>query len=152
MTSPRSAAEADLARRLLPVARRWRGEADAVLAGFGLSTASAWVLLHVARLGDAVRQRVLADAVDIQGASLVRLIDRLEGAGLVERTAQAGDKRVNRVRLTPAGTALTGEIEATLATIRHDLCDGVSDADLDAANRVLAHVQAGLLARRGAAR
>jgi MarR family transcriptional regulator for hemolysin len=144
----RTAAEAEFARRLLPLARRWRAVADQAVAGFGLSDATGWVLLHVGRLGDGVRQTELAGALDIQGASLVRLIDQLEASGLVQRRVDAGDRRVNQVFLTPTGTTVVVEIERALRTIRHELFEGIADADLATANAMLALLDQRVSARR----
>lgn len=148
----RVAAEAEFARRLLPLARRWRAVADRAVAGFGLSDATGWVLLHIGRLGDGVRQTELAGALDIQGASLVRLIDQLERAGLVERRIDAGDRRVNHIFLTPAGEAMVVRIERALRAIRHDLFEGIGDAELAAANTMLALLDQRVSARREADR
>lgn len=149
---PRTVAEAEFARRLLPLARRWRAVADRAVAGFGLSDATGWVLLHVGRLGDGVRQTELAAALDIQSASLVRLIDQLEGTGLVERRVDGGDRRVNRVFLTAAGETSVVEIEQALRAIRQELFDGIADTDLAAANRMLALLDQRVTARREADR
>ncbi len=144
----RATAEAEFARRLLPLARRWRAVADAAVAGFGLSDATGWVLLHVGRLGDGVRQTELAGALDIQGASLVRLIDQLERAGLVARRVDAEDRRVNRVELTEAGENAVVQMEQALRQIRHELFEGVGDEELRMANTMLELLDHRVSARR----
>ena len=144
----RTTAEAEFARRLLPLARRWRAVADAAVAGFGLSDATGWVLLHVGRLGDGVRQTELAGALDIQGASLVRLIDQLERAGLVARRVDADDRRVNRVDLTKAGEGTVVKMEQALRQIRHELFEGIGDDELRMANTMLEHLDQRVSARR----
>lgn len=145
-------AEAEFARRILPLARRWRAEADGAVADLGLSDATGWLVLHVGRLGDGVRQIELAAALDIQGASLVRLVDQVEGIGLVERRIDARDRRANRIFLTDAGRAMVGRIETSLRAIRQHLFEGVDNQDLDTANRVLAWLDQRMLAKREKAR
>jgi MarR family transcriptional regulator, transcriptional regulator for hemolysin len=140
MEFDRVAAEADFARILLPLGRRWRLMADRALAEFGLSDATGWLFIHVARMGDQVPQSELALALDISSGSLVRLVDQLEQAGLVVREVDPADRRVNRVTLTEAGHALIGRIEPVLTEIRRDVLDGISDEDLRRANAVLASV------------
>jgi MarR family transcriptional regulator for hemolysin len=150
--SSRIEAEAEFARRILPLARRWRAEADAAVADLGLSDATGWLVLHVGRLGDGVRQIELAAALDIQGASLVRLVDQVEALGLVGRRTDAQDRRANRIFLTDAGRAMVGRIETSLRAIRQHLFEGVDDQDLDTANRVLAWLDQRMLAKREKAR
>jgi MarR family transcriptional regulator for hemolysin len=143
--SSRIEAEAEFARRILPLARRWRAEADAAVADLGLSDATGWLVLHVGRLGDGVRQIELA-------AALVRLVDQVEALGLVGRRTDAQDRRANRIFLTDAGRAMVGRIETSLRAIRQHLFEGVDDQDLDTANRVLAWLDQRMLAKREKAR
>jgi len=140
MKSPRQSAEAEFGRSILPLARRWRAAADRTLAALGLSHASGWVLLHVGRLGDAVPQSDLAAAVDMQGPSLVRLVDRLEGDGLVTRQSDDNDRRINRIHLTDAGHALVDRIEDALRGVRGEMLDGIDDEALNTTIRVLQHI------------
>lgn len=145
--------EADFGRLLLPVARRWRAEADRAVATLGLSHASGWALLHVGRLGSGeagVRQGDLAAAIDMRGSSLVPLLDRLEQAGLVARETEDGDRRVNRIHLSAQGRALVDRLETALRAIRRELLDGVEEADLTAAVRVMGALERRMSARRGA--
>lgn len=140
MEIDRIAAEAQFGRLLLPLARRWRAAADRAMAGFGLSNSTAWVLLHVGRLGETVKQNELAAAIDITEASLVRLIDQLEQTGFAERQVDAADRRARHVVLTGEGRALVDRLEHALRAIRSELLTGIDDADLVAANRVLSAV------------
>jgi len=48
----------------------------------------------------------VADHLLLRHHSVVELVDRVEGAGLVRRTADADDRRVVRIRLTPRGAAV----------------------------------------------
>jgi MarR family transcriptional regulator for hemolysin len=144
--------EATFSRALLPLARRWRAEADKTLAALGLSHASGWVLLHVGRLGDAVRQSDLAAAVDIRGPSMVRLIDRLEADRLIERRVEAHDRRINRIHLTDDGHALVERIEQALQEARAAMFAGVETAELAVATRVLQHIDRRIGARARRAR
>lgn len=140
MVFDRSAAEAAFSRRLLPIARRWRGAADIALSEIGLSDANGWVLVHISRMDEGVHQSALAEMVDIKGASLVRRLDQLEAAGLVTRITDPQDRRANHVRLTAHGKALAGRIEQAFSAIRGRLLADIDDADLAIANMVLDRV------------
>ena len=144
----RQRSQAEFARLLLPLARRWRRKADDAVADLGLSHASGWTLLHIGRLGDkeGVRQAELADALDMRAPSLIPQIDRLQAAGLIVREALGHDRRANRLRLTCDGRMLVGRIETALGTIRDAFFEGVSQSDVDAALRVLTHLDKSLAA------
>ena len=62
---------------LLLSGRQWRRLANAATEAHGLSEAKALPLVLIARMGGAPRQTTLADAVGIEGPSLVRLLDQL---------------------------------------------------------------------------
>ena len=122
--------------------RAWRRESDAALAPHGLSTAAAFPLLAINRLGDGVRQVMLADVLGIEEASLTQVLHQLCAAGLVERRADQKDKRAKALPLTAAGRASTAEVEAAMARVRARLLERASQADLAAAIRVIRAVEA----------
>ena len=54
--------------------------------------------------------RELADRLYLDPSNLTSLVDRLEDLDLVERTSDAGDRRVKRLVLTARGAELSGQI------------------------------------------
>src|SRR3546814_9126535 len=122
---------------LVRVARGWRREADAALAQTGLSQATALPLLVLSRLGDCVRQGVLAEELGIEGPSLVRLVDLLESEGHVERREDPSDRRAKILHLTAKGAAMAQRIEAVMGGVRRGILQDISDAALEASLRVL---------------
>jgi MarR family transcriptional regulator, transcriptional regulator for hemolysin len=126
------------------LARAYQAAADKAVGHIGLSQAMAWPLVMIGRLGNGIRPGVLADVLAIEGASLVRQLDQLAEAGLVERRDDALDRRAKTLHLTPAGTRARAKIEAALDAMRDEMFDGVADADLDACLRVFAALDARL--------
>ncbi|QYE33809.1 MULTISPECIES: MarR family winged helix-turn-helix transcriptional regulator [Sphingosinicellaceae] len=137
----RSDLEGAYARTLLPLGRSWRQAADRALANLDVSAACGWALVQLGRLGDNIRQTDLARELDITGPSLVRLLDQLAAARMIERIADAADRRVSRVRLTDAGASLLTTIEGVLADLRHNILAGLSDVELANALTVARHVE-----------
>jgi MarR family transcriptional regulator for hemolysin len=150
MNGHRTLLEAAYGRTLLPLARMWRQGADDALSGMSLSASSGWALVQVGRMGNDVRQTDLAAELDITAASLVRVVDQMCAAGLVERHKDPTDARVNRVRLTPQGAAIAAKIEETFGALRREMLTGISDDDLAAALRVAQHLVARLARERPA--
>ncbi len=148
MTSARTRLEASYARTLMPLARLWRQAADRALSDMSVSASTGWALVQVGRLGDDVRQTDLANQLEVTQASLVRSIDQMTAAGLVERHRDPDDARVSRIRLTDRGRTLVTTIESKFATLRHAMLDGVSDDDLATALRVAERLGARFLADR----
>ena len=61
--------------------------------------------------GEPVPMSALADALHCDNSNITGIVDRLEAAGLVERRAHEGDRRVKAVVLTEKGESLRIEIE-----------------------------------------
>jgi MarR family transcriptional regulator for hemolysin len=127
----------DLTRDLLLAGRQWRKMARRAAARHGVTEAAASPLLWIDKLGENVRQTALADAVGIEGASLVRLLDDLVAAGLVRREPDPTDRRANNVFLTEAGRRAVRAIETDLSELRRAVFSGVSAGEMTAARRVL---------------
>ncbi|HKY13829.1 MAG TPA: MarR family transcriptional regulator [Microthrixaceae bacterium] len=77
------------------------------------------VLFHIAEAPEpGASQTEIARHSDMGGPALVRHIDRLEAEGIVTRTRDADDRRVIRLRLTPAGRQHLAAMRAVM-----DRCD-----------------------------
>ncbi|KOF51870.1 MULTISPECIES: MarR family transcriptional regulator [unclassified Achromobacter] len=129
---------------LMVIARAYRGAADKALADYGLSQATAWPVILTGRLGDGVRQGALAEALGVEGPSLVRVLDQLVAAGLMERREDPHDRRARTLHLTEAGHALRKQVEDVLVELRRRLFAGVAEADLEACLRVFESLKAAL--------
>lgn len=134
------------AKHILAVARLWRRAADQVLDDCGLSHALAMPLLVLSRLGDHVRQGVIAERLGIEGPSLVRIVDLLVADGLVTRAGDPGDRRAKIISLTDSGLTSVAEIERILGAMRLDLLADISDAELEVVVDVLGRLETKLLA------
>jgi MarR family transcriptional regulator, transcriptional regulator for hemolysin len=128
----------DLTRDLLMTGRLWRKMAREAAARHGVSEAASAPLIWIERLGENVRQNALADAIGIEGASLVRLIDELQGSGLVTRQPDPSDRRANVVSLTPRGREVVTEVNDDIQGLRQQIFENVSPADIEATGRVFA--------------
>ncbi|MBM6596630.1 MarR family winged helix-turn-helix transcriptional regulator [Microvirga pudoricolor] len=131
------------ADELSRVTRKWRTLVDADLRGMGMTLSRARAILHLCG-HDGITQRELAAELDIETATLVRLLDGLAEQGLIERRASAMDRRANTIHLTPAARRLARDVRARIDAIRDDVLAGVSARDLDTAASVLGRIAAAL--------
>ncbi|GFM29456.1 MarR family winged helix-turn-helix transcriptional regulator [Novosphingobium sp. PY1] len=127
----------NLATRIGPVARAWQQLGDAALASLDISNSAGWTLVHLLRLGGDVRQGDLARSIGITEPSLVRTLDRLEEAELLERRADEQDRRAKHVRLTAKGIDLGKRIDARLVAVRGELLAELGDDELSTVVKVL---------------
>jgi MarR family transcriptional regulator, transcriptional regulator for hemolysin len=122
---------------LVEAARTWRSRLDARLRPMGLSSAMWTVLSCLARKDGPLTQRELAQAVGVEGPTLVRLLDRLEEGGWARRMADPEDRRVKRVELTEKVLPCFEEVRRTGDAVRLELLRGILPADVAAAHKVL---------------
>src|ERR1700712_5432147 len=87
-------------------ARAWRLLVDRRLKDLGMSQAGWMTVAIVAKARSPLSQSELAQKVGVEGATMVAMLDRLAGAGLIERVPSETDRRIKRVALTPAGSEL----------------------------------------------
>lgn len=129
--------------RLNHTARQWRQAVNNQLAPFGLTDATWLPLLHVARGKIPMRQKDLAESVGIESSTLVRLVDALDKAGLIERRIEA-DRRVRNIRLTTRGRVLVEQMEAVTTAVRNRVLAGISDEELALTLSVIERIDAAL--------
>jgi MarR family transcriptional regulator for hemolysin len=126
----------DFTADLILSTRLWRKLTRQAVAPFGIAEAGVAPIYWMGRLGDGVRQNVLADHCGVEGASLVRVIDELSAAGFVTRQPDPTDRRANALYLTDAGRAVFVEMDEALSALRARVFSSIDLADLAAAQRV----------------
>ncbi|HTI03107.1 MAG TPA: MarR family transcriptional regulator [Acidisoma sp.] len=127
----------EFGRQIYRVSLAWRREIDLRVRDFGLTEATWRPLLYLGRLGDGLRQTDLATALMIEGASLVRLVDALERAGLAERLEDPEDRRSKRVWMTPAGRETYEKVAAIHVKVAESMVQDVTPEELAVCDSVL---------------
>ncbi len=140
MAARRVQTAARFGTRVAHTARQWRKAVDRELQLYGLTDATWLPLLHVARAQAPMRQKDLAASLALDNSSVVRLLDALEAAGMIERRADAADRRAKDLVLTRRGQATVAKVETVSSRIRRDVLAGLSSAELATATRVLDHI------------
>lgn len=121
-------------------AHGWRTALDRRLRPLGYSRSRWMALLHVSR-NDGISHRELAERLGIEAPTLVRLIDRMEGEGLLKRCASETDRRVKHLRLSPAGRKEVERIWASAADLRQEILSGLSKAEIKSTLNALKNIR-----------
>jgi len=120
--------------------RRWRRALDARLRNREI-TYGTWVtLVYLARGGDGMQQRTLAEFMGIEAPTLVRSLDRLERDGLIVRRTPPADRRVRTVHLTAASADVLSTFDAVADETRALLTRGIEPEALIACRQVLSRI------------
>jgi len=91
------------------------------------TTRAQWIVLFRLRKQEGLSQVDLAEVLELQPISLVRLLDRLVEQGLLERRHDPKDRRANRLHLTAKGRQLVDDLDGLSSTILSDVLRDVSD-------------------------
>ena len=85
------------------------------------TTRAQWIVLFRLREQEGLSQVDLADVLELQPISLVRLLDRLVEHGLLERRHDPKDRRANRLVLTASGRQLVDDLDGLRDAIATDV-------------------------------
>lgn len=126
---------AEFLEELSITSRKLRTLFDARVRAHGLTLARARTLIHLSKK-DVMTQTELAVILEVEGPTLVRLLDGLERQGLTERRPVDGDRRAKHIALTEAGRRLAAEVTGLGNELREEVLAEVSEAELVSATRV----------------
>jgi MarR family transcriptional regulator, transcriptional regulator for hemolysin len=122
--------ENDLLVLLYDAARQMRGYADQMAQAHGLTRALLIVLARLERR-PGVCQNELAAIAEVAPITIARFVDRLEELGFVKRCPDPKDRRIWRLRLTPAAGPNLRELERLRVKLHSVMTKGLHPAALD---------------------
>ncbi len=93
---------------------------------------------------DGLNQRELAEELELETPTVVRLLDSMEAQDVIERRADEADRRAKLVHLTPGGRMLADDIESMAAALRQQVLGNISEAELEVTLRVVRQMNARL--------
>ncbi|WP_053387804.1 MarR family winged helix-turn-helix transcriptional regulator [Leucobacter japonicus] len=125
---------------VLTTARRIDEACAQLLEQYGLSEGRLAVLLAI-ESGQHVTPRDLARQLEVTPATITGLVEHLVTGALVERQSHASDRRTHLLSLTASGTRLLAALTPLYAEWMQQLESGLSEADFEAAEDVLARMQ-----------
>lgn len=104
-------------------------------------TGAQWKVMLKLTLKPGLRQTELADMLDIEPITLTRIVDRLEEAGLVQRSADPADRRAWRLHVTAKARPVIEKLQAIADEMSAEAFAGIARKDIDTTRRVLAQVR-----------
>src|ERR1700733_11278582 len=125
--------------RLTQTARVVERAFDEALGAAG-GTGPAWLILLNLKVRKPANQRELAEAVGVREATLTHHLNAMDARGLVTRTRDAANRRVQVVALTEAGGATFVRLGETAIAFDANLRADLADADLATLSTLLGHL------------
>ncbi|MBC2773449.1 MarR family transcriptional regulator [Rhizobium sp. AQ_MP] len=116
--------------------RKLRAFFDAAVREEGLTLARARALFAIARRGP-LTQKELAEELEIETPTLVRVLDGMAGQKLIVRTEDPNDRRAKRIAMTEAGKVAFDRMYVLAAGLREEIAAEITQGDLEIALSVV---------------
>jgi MarR family transcriptional regulator for hemolysin len=136
--------EDDLLLLLGDTARLIGTYADRVARRQGMTKAQ-WVLLLKLSRHPGLSQKDLAELMEVEPITVGRLVDRLEARGLVARDADEQDRRIWRLRLTPAAAPLLQVLASHRDDIAAMIVTGIGQETVQTMQKGLMQIKANVI-------
>jgi DNA-binding MarR family transcriptional regulator len=107
-------------------------------------TALQWRLMMYIKREPGIRQGPVAELIEVEPITLSRMVDRLQESRLVERRADASDRRAWMLYLTPEAEELIAGVRPLIDELTATAMDGLTPAEQAELTRLVSKVQANL--------
>ncbi|TDK31805.1 MarR family transcriptional regulator [Rhizobium deserti] len=133
----------DFLESLTKVSRRVRTAFNQQVTAHGLTYPRARALFRLAKKQN-MTQTELALELELEQATLVRLLDRMEENGLIERRSDPSDRRAKLIGLTEHGEEQAAFVRSLADKIREQIFEGIDLVELHGAVGLLEKIAANI--------
>jgi MarR family transcriptional regulator for hemolysin len=123
--------------------RKLRSGFDALVRERGMTLSRARVFFALSKK-DGINQRELADQLELETPTLVRILDAMEAQKYIERRSAETDRRAKQIYTTDAGKLIAAEVDSLATRVRADILKGISEEDRATALMVIRAMAANL--------
>lgn len=110
-------------------------------------TALQWRMISYLKRHEGIRQGPLAELIEVEPITLSRMVDRLAEAGMVERRADATDRRAWLLHLTPRARELLKVMRDTTDGLAEEATEGLNEAEREQLIALVGRVRCNLSRR-----
>lgn len=121
--------DTEFLEKLTKLSRKLQTVFNQQVTAVGLTYPRARSLFVLAKRGQ-LTQSELAFELQLEQATVVRLVDRMEEIGLVERKPDPTDRRIKLLTLTPHGEEQAGMVRKVASDMRAQVFNGIDITDL----------------------
>jgi MarR family transcriptional regulator, transcriptional regulator for hemolysin len=106
-----------------------------------------WLILLAVKTGAGGSQSGIAERVGVSGPTLIHHLDRLEAAGLITRTRDTANRRVQQVSLTASGERAFIRLREAATAFDRRLHTGITDEQTTELRLLLTTISANIEAQ-----
>jgi len=118
------------------VCQSFRGLSEDFIDRIGMHRAQATVLCRLFAQ-DGMTQAEIGEQLSVQGATITKMLQRMEEGGLVTRRRDPEDNRLVRVYLTPSGRKQERAITEQFLKLERAVFEGIGEDDKASFRRIL---------------
>ena len=108
-----------------------------------------WKILTLLSRQDGLSQREIADRLEVEGPTLIPIIDKMESKSLLTRKVDPEDRRNNRIFLTPITDSKWDSLVNCSMHVRKASVKGIPEDQVKAMRKVLETISKNLIAEYG---
>ena len=126
------------------VARLMRKRFEQRASSLGFTRSQWQVLVHLAK-NEGIHQAGLAEILEVEPITLVRILDKLEARGLIERRQHPSDRRVWLLFLTPEAHPSLSLLRTIGDRTRGEALSGLAEAERERVLEILTLMKSNLI-------
>ena len=131
-------------KHMIHTDRMHRKECEKRFSSLNIHRSQHMLLMTVARIGEGVSQKRLAEELNISPAAIAKSIKTLELDGMITRSSCADDARQNEILITEKGKSLVEESRRIMKELDTEMVSLLSDDELDTLCKLFTKMQSAL--------
>ena len=124
--------------------RMHRKECERRFSSLNIHRSQHMMLMAIARMGNGVSQKELADELNISPAAVAKAMKKLECDAMIMRSSSSGDARQNEIVITDKGKAIVDESRRIMKEFDEETAQHLSDSELDSLYTLLSKLHSSL--------
>lgn len=132
-------------RKMIRISRLHRMVFERNISNMGIHHSQHHLLMYIAKEGEILSQKQIAERFGITPAAVARSLKSLESEGFISRTNLEGDGRFNRITITDKGKEIVEDSYKMFQEIDSSVFENFTESEIEEFNALLDKIQANLI-------
>ena len=132
-------------RKMIRISRLHRMVFERNISNMGIHHSQHHLLMYIAKEGEILSQKQIAERFGITPAAVARSLKSLESEGFISRTNLEGDGRFNRITITDKGKEIVENSYKMFQEIDSSVFENFTESEIEEFNALLDKIQANLI-------
>lgn len=132
-------------RKMIRISRLHRMVFERNISNMGIHHSQHHLLMYIAKEGEILSQKQIAERFGITPAAVARSLKSLESEGFISRTNLEGDGRFNRIAITDKGREIVENSYKMFQEIDSSVFENFTESEIEEFNTLLDKIQANLI-------